>query len=258
MKKIRYHLNKYKKASYLVSFFLLFFSALLIYIDYNNAQKIYDSIQTVDLEELVIKIDKQIEQAKLEYIQNLDYTNNSSLTKFVNNKVSFDWLDYVPEDLVSISSDYVYDTKWYSTLRKQVNDSLQELAEDFKQEFWKKLTVVSAYRSYDYQKGIKDRGCPDNLCAKAWYSEHQSWLAVDIFAATTQEDWQSNSAYMQYFEWFKENAYKYWFHNSYQNGVEIDWYEIEPWHWRYLWNELALYLRKNEITFAEFWKGMKG
>jgi hypothetical protein len=54
--------------------------------------------------------------------------------------------------------------------------SLTALAKEFHKEFGIKFQVNSAYRSYLYQKGIKDRGCPDNICAKAGYSEHQSGL----------------------------------------------------------------------------------
>jgi LAS superfamily LD-carboxypeptidase LdcB len=33
----------------------------------------------------------------------------------------------------------------------------------------------------------------------------------------------------------------------------VDWYEIEPWHWRYLWVELATYLKNKDLTIAEFY-----
>ena len=93
---------------------------------------------------------------------------------------------------------------------------------------------MSAYRSYLYQKGIKDRGCPDNLCAKAGYSEHQSGLAVDFFRASTQSDWNASARLSSYYSWLQKNAHTYGFHNTYQRGLEIDGYDIEPWHWRYV------------------------
>jgi D-alanyl-D-alanine carboxypeptidase len=57
----------------------------------------------------------------------------------------------------------------------------------------------------------------------------------------------------KYYKWLDENAYKYGFHNTYQKWLEIDWYEIEPWHWRYMWVELATYLKDNNLTIAEFY-----
>jgi D-alanyl-D-alanine carboxypeptidase len=129
------------------------------------------------------------------------------------------------------------------------------LGREFYLEFERKLEVVSAYRSYAYQKWIKDRGCPDNLCAKAGYSEHQSGLAVDFFEASTQQAWEENEELQKYFEWLNIHAYKYGFINTYQKWVEIDGYEVEPWHWRYVWVQLAEYIIGNNITFAEFYHG---
>jgi len=249
MKKIRHKLNKHKKVSISISVILIIFSGLLVYIDYNNAQKVLDSIKVIDFEAELLKRQEQF----LNKIKSLDLETDNSITKFVNNEISFNSIDYIPEGLESIKSEYIFDTKWYWKVRKVANDSLQKLAKEFYMEFNIKLKVVSSYRSYNYQKGIKDRWCPDNLCAKAWYSEHQSWLAVDIFAASTQQDWQTNPNYTKYFEWFKENAHKYWFHNTYQRWLEIDWYEIEPWHWRYMWKDLAKYLFENELTIAEYY-----
>jgi LAS superfamily LD-carboxypeptidase LdcB len=130
------------------------------------------------------------------------------------------------------------------------------MSEAYFKETGKKIVVVSAYRSYLYQKWIKDRGCPDNLCAKAWYSEHQTWLTVDLWSASSFNFWQKEP-YKSRYKWLKENAYKFGFHNTYQKWVEIDTYEIEPWHWRYMWKSLAKYLLDNNITFAEFYNKME-
>lgn len=183
------------------------------------------------------------------------YTDNS-LMKYVSNKVSFDDVSYKPENLVPIYSDYVTDKKWNTQLlRKEANEALQVLARDFFISFEEPIEVVSAYRSYLYQKWIKDRGCPDNLCAKAWYSEHQSGLAVDFFEASTSAQWEANKTLSLYFEWLTNNAYKYGFINTYQKWQEIDGYDKEPWHWRYVGRELAEYIYGNNITFAEFYYG---
>lgn len=98
----------------------------------------------------------------------------------------------------------------------------------------------------------KKSWCSDKFCAKAWFSEHQSWLAIDIFQTTTKEEFLLNDNLKLYFNWLNENAYKYWFHNSYQKGIVIDWYLEEPWHRRYLWKDLAKELLDQKITFWEF------
>lgn len=182
-----------------------------------------------------------------------DLDTDDSITKFVNSKVSFNNKAYVPSNLVRFSSDYIADGKWYGTLRAEIIPELQELAKEFYNQFNTKLLINSSYRSYAYQKGIKDRGCPDNLCAKAGFSEHQSGLAFDIFSISNEYTWKNNATLWKYYTWLDKNAHKYGFHNTYQKWLDIDGYEIEPWHWRYLWVDLATYLHENDITIAEFY-----
>jgi LAS superfamily LD-carboxypeptidase LdcB len=52
-------------------------------------------------------------------------------------------------------------------MREEAAKKLSEMAEKFYTDMGEKMVAVSTYRSYAYQAGIKSRGCPDNLCAKA-------------------------------------------------------------------------------------------
>lgn len=214
--------------------------------------------QEVEVEQEVIENITDQKKAVVNIIDNVSLNDgipDSSLKKFVTSNISFNNRSYVPSNLVNISSEYVYDSKWWSQLLRSVaNDALQAMAKQFFEDTWEKIVVVSAYRSYLYQKWIKDRGCPDNLCAKAGYSEHQSGLAVDLWEASTNHDWKINSKLQEYYKWLNENAHKYGFHNTYQKWLSIDWYEIEPWHWRYLWVEMATSLWNNNLTIAEYYK----
>jgi D-alanyl-D-alanine carboxypeptidase len=63
---------------------------------------------------------------------------------------------------------------------------------------------------------------------------------------------------MKYYVWLVQNAHLYGWHNTYQKWVAIDGYEVEPWHWRYLWEELATYLYENKITIAEYYNNRIG
>ena len=234
--------------------------------EYGDAleNKIKDFLWEEKLENTKIMIDQDQKDAlrnfvlKNRKIKSSDITSDESITKFVNNRVHFETLSYIPENLEKISSDYIYDAKWWSTLmRRDANLALQQMGQAFFEVFSKKMAVVSWYRSYAYQAGIKARWCPDNLCAKAWYSEHQSGLGIDFWSASTQEIWNSDTTLSKYYQWLSENAHLYGFHNTYQKGIEIDGYEIEPWHWRYLWVDLATYLRDNDMTFAEFYNKYK-
>lgn len=191
------------------------------------------------------------------FLENLDLENDESFTKFLNDKVSFQDVKYIPSDLEFLTWSYVIDAKWNQKARREAIIALEKMSEDFYKYFWKKISVVSAYRSYEYQKWIKDRGCSDLFCAKAWYSEHQSGLALDFFEATSNEEFLSKKHLSQYFTWLKNNAHKYGFHNSYQNGREIDGYAIEPWHWRYLWVDFATYLHQENMTFAQYYNNLK-
>ena len=198
---------------------------------------------------------KNWEEQSIKYnnIFNADLESDDSITKFVNSKVSFNDKSYVPSNLVKFSSQYVADGKWYGTLRAELIPELESLAKAFYEEFNTKFLINSSYRSYAYQKGIKDRGCPDNLCAKAWFSEHQSGLGFDIFSISNQYTWKNNARLWGYYTWLDSNAHTYGFHNTYQKWLEVDGYEIEPWHWRYLGVDLSTYLHENNLTIAEFY-----
>lgn len=182
---------------------------------------------------------------------------DSSVQKFVWPDDSFDDLEYVPTDLVLLEHENIVDTKKSSQLRQEAAGALYDMAEAFYKKFGQELVVVSAYRSYKYQKVIKEMWCSDEFCAKAWHSEHQSGLAVDFWETTTSEEFLSKPNQKVYFEWLLENAYRFGYHNSYQNGREIDGYHKEPWHWRYVWNNLATKLHDNSLTFTQWHSSQK-
>ena len=237
---------------------ILLLVVLLIWTWWRFLEIKFEKQDRLEKQELKIKLEiERKEKERIEfrkYINNLDLETDTSLTKFVNNKVHYNELWYLPKNLVSVWSKYVVDWKWwYIKVSKILKENLEELSKQFYSDTNNNIVVVSWYRSYNYQKGIKDRGCPDNLCAKAWYSEHQSGLAIDIYSASSERNWANNNNLRKHFSWFKKNAYKYGFHNTYQKWLEIDWYEVEPWHWRYVWEKFAKYLNDENMTLAEFY-----
>lgn len=191
------------------------------------------------------------------FLKSLDLKTDNSITKYVSNKVSFNDLKYIPNDLENIDWDFLIDVKWNQTLRKEALENLQKLSKDFYDNFQIKLPIISAYRSYQYQVGIISWWCSLKFCSKPGFSEHQTGLAVDIFEATSEKEFLSKSNLKKYFEWLWKNAYKYWFTNSYKNWIEIDGYENEPWHWRYVWVDFAKYLQENDLSFGKFMKNIK-
>ncbi|MDR0650860.1 MAG: D-alanyl-D-alanine carboxypeptidase family protein [Candidatus Peribacteria bacterium] len=74
-------------------------------------------------------------------------------------------------------------------------------------------------------------------------------MAIDLWEATNEEKFLEK--HQTYYDWLRENAHLYGFHQSYQKGKSIDGYAIEPRHRRYLGENLAKELQEKKITFSE-------
>jgi len=253
-------LNEYRRIFY--SLFLLFCILFLLWVaglwyvkdNYEQRVVLLEQEYIDEIRSIQFVSDLELEEAKKRfYLENLDLDRDDSVTKYVDPNVSFNNLGYVPDNLVSVKWEYVKDSKWYITVHEEAKKNFDLLAEQFYNETQQEIVVVSGYRSYNYQKWIKDRGCPDHLCAKAGHSEHQSGYAIDIYSASTQAEWLGSNTLRKYFDWLNANAHVYGFHNPYQNGVEIDGYAPEPWHWRYLGVELATHLKQKDMTFGQYY-----
>lgn len=206
----------------------------------------YEIINKSDLEKFIL----------WSQLKKLDVMTDTSITKYVDPSVSFSDVRYIPVDMRSLNLTHIIDTKGNAKVRAQAASEFEALAQSYFDEKGEKIVVVSTYRSYDYQAGIKARGCPDSLCAKAGHSEHQWGLAIDIWSASSLQQWEQDPKLQERYKWFADNAHRFGFHQSYQNGLKIDGYHKEPWHWRYLWIELASYLKRENITFAQWYKNL--
>lgn len=82
-------------------------------------------------------------------------------------------------------------------------------------------------------------------------SEHQLGLAIDINGFSLWRMEQNPDLKKQY-EWFRENAHKYGYTESYQHKQNNDGYAREPWHWRFVGTEMATFLKNNSMTFSEY------
>lgn len=181
-----------------------------------------------------------------------DYANlpDDDLHKFVSVGMPFHDLSYQPSDLVPLTSIESLRVQGERTLRKEASDQLIQLSLAFYETFHQPLLVVSAYRSYQYQKNQISEECKQTrYCAREGESEHQLGLAVDLWETTNEEKFLSS--YQTYYDRLKNNAHLYGFHQSYQKGKIIDGYAIEPRHWRYLGIDLATKLHERRMTFSE-------
>ena len=141
-------------------------------------------------------------------------------------------------------------------VRFEVLDSFKKLWLEAKKNGYK-ITIVSAYRDYDYQDKlfqyyVKEKGLKYALkcSAKPGHSEHQTGLAIDVMG--------SNGDYNLFeeakeFNWMKNNAYKYGFILRYPKGKEkITGFKYEPWHYRYVGTNVSTYLYENNLTLEEY------
>jgi len=190
-----------------------------------------------------------IQTAKEKYLETFDVESDYSFQKYVSDKNVLQNKYYEPADLVSFNTGNIVNKSWRPYLRQAAATAFDEMTESFYKEFWKKIYVASAYRTYQDQVRLFEEGCTDIRCAKLGASEHQLGLAVDIHVAT--KDWYNHFS-SGYLEWMNENAYKYGFINTYSKGPKVDWKMKEIWHWRYVWVPFATQLHEKDMSFAEW------
>ncbi len=191
--------------------------------------------------EMLIKLKKEhIDPLKMEWL-----STDWDIRQFITNWIWYSTRQYVPEDLVLLQPSSLIEFKEEEDfyLHKEAIQPLLELAEAYFDQYSEWFLVTSTWRSYEEQRDWFDDECKGSwLCAYAWYSEHQSWLAVDLARMV----WRGYTR-------MSEHAHEYWFHQSYQKWKEIDYYQREDRHWRYLWEELATELYENKQTFTEWY-----
>lgn len=120
----------------------------------------------------------------------------------------------------------------------------------------KHILANSAYRSYQDQQKVYDtylnlygKNYVDNYVAIPGYSEHQTGLALDV-AAKGYNTFKTSPEY----KWMLENSYKYGFILRYPTEKqELTGYKYEAWHFRYVGEEAAKYIKENNITYEEYY-----
>jgi zinc D-Ala-D-Ala carboxypeptidase len=107
-----------------------------------------------------------------------------------------------------------------------------------------KVRIESAFRSYNYQAELFRKTKQRGRAARPGHSEHQLGTAVDFRMPTTAA-----------IDWLGEHASAHGFVLSYPNGKQrITGYRPEPWHARYVGDELASELRKSGSTLEEMFR----
>lgn len=159
---------------------------------------------------------------------------------------------YQPSGISQIDKEYYYDADreyhFHSKALRFLHDMLEEAEDD-----GINLRVVSAFRSFDTQGELKAGyvatfGSGANaFSADQGYSEHQLGTTIDFVA-------EGGTPFIQFaatpaYAWLQENAYKYGFILSYPENNEY--YQFEPWHWRFVGRDLARDLDRKDEAFYD-------
>ncbi len=178
---------------------------------------------------------------------------NKGILTLIN---KYNYLDenYAPKDMIIIDPAYAYAQK--QTL-KEVNEAFINMYNDALKDGIS-FYVVSAYRSYNYQKQLYAKYLinygeiyTEDISARPGYSEHQSGLALDILSEKVpMAKFQITKAY----KWLKKNSYKYGFILRYPEGKSyLTCYNFEPWHYRYIGVKDAQKVYEENLTFDEYY-----
>ncbi|WP_142414596.1 M15 family metallopeptidase [Hathewaya massiliensis] len=230
-----------------------------------------NGMNLVDKNENCKKDPKQVEEAilKIKYpIVNTSYLKNEKNfaancdeINVVANKNRNLPRSYEPSDLLPVKIRFTsISFNKENMLRKEAAISVEKLVNDATIEgiYFK---GVSAYRSYEnqvvtysYIANSKGYDYADRYSAKPGQSEHQTGLSIDLGIRSMGYDLNQSFANTKEGKWLKENCCKYGFIIRYpKEKTHITGYSFEPWHIRYVGEELATYLTENNLTLEEFY-----
>ena len=214
----------------------------------NNLDR-YLNYDSKDAEKTVSEVNCNLDYA---YYENTKATNIDDNELMLVNKYYYLTEDYEPDDLVTLDSTYNIGTN--NQMRKEAADAFMEMADAAKLD---NITIknASGYRSYQYQVTLYDnyvkrdgKEAADTYSARAGYSEHQTGLVSDIN--------QINDAFenTDAFKWLSENSYKYGFILRFPKDKEnLTGYKYEPWHYRYVGQEVAKIIHDEDLTLEEYY-----
>lgn len=201
---------------------------------------------------LDLQVQKQTNEAQISTLTKLTTIDPELLEKY--SKVFFLSENYVPAGLANIDQKYdgTPGTQWQ--ILDKVAPFLNHMLEDVNAS-GVPLSIASAYRSFGTQSALKAQytmtygaGTANSFSADQGYSEHQLGTALDFTTPTIKGAYpafEQSTAYA----WLNQNAYKYGFVISYPKNN--NYYEYEPWHWRFVGVALATSLHDNNQFFYQ-------
>lgn len=172
-------------------------------------------------------------------LDKLSKTDKELLQKY--SKVYFLNEHYIPENLATITSDFLYQKTREQYVHAKVWPFLERLLKDAKSS-GNELLIISAFRSFGEQGSLKGNytftygSGANKFSADQGYSEHQLGTALDFTTPKIGAGFDSFKDTDSY-KWLLANAYKYGFILSYPE--KNSYYQFEPWHWRFVGIKLA-------------------
>lgn len=186
-------------------------------------------------------------------LERLSNTDPELLKKY--SRVFFLNEHYAPNDLKTIVDKYVYDPSRKYEIHGDVWPNLKNLMDDARNAGID-ISIISAFRSFGEQTLLKGAytvtygaGSANQFSADQGYSEHQLGTTVDFTNSTVGASYSGFAASNTY-AWLKDNAHKYGFTLSYPENNQY--YQFEPWHWRFVGEKLAKKLKSENEYFYDW------
>ena len=149
-------------------------------------------------------------------------------------------------------------------VEKETLEKYNELRSDLLSE-WVDIELDSAYRSFSIQNEFFEKFKEEygeeyasNYAAPAGYSEHHTWLAIDICLKKENGEIISENHEMivelGVFDRVHKKMVDYGFIVRYPDGKDsITWYSYEPRHLRYIWDvDVAKEIMEKWLTLEEY------
>lgn len=185
-------------------------------------------------------------------------TDANSLWVVVNKKNPLNPIKYVPKDLKVVPKNNPSGLR----LTKTASDAFIKMIAAAKSAGAGQISVASGYRSYSRQVEIHaedvrkfGKVAGEKLAARPGFSEHQTGLAVDIYAPGQGCRIRVCFGTTKAGAWVKKNGWKYGFIVRYPDGATpTTGYQYEPWHLRFVGVELSTEMHNTGITVLEkYW-----
>lgn len=221
------------------------------YFIFNNLERYLNYLNNnnnLSLKEIValVNVNRDYEE------YNYDLESDTSLhSKILVNKYYKLNESYVPEDLITINSEYAdsikitkeaylaFDKMWNEMNKKGLN-----------------LKIISGYQSYLDQEKLYKENIEINKTetlkkiAQAGYAESQTGLSIKLSTLDDNLEFKDTEEY----KWLKDNAYLYGFIERYpKNKENITGFKEDASYFRYVGKKIAQAIYKEKITFDEYY-----